>query len=490
MNRHSFFCLLCFLFSFFSVFANELKIGQALEPPHLDPSQGAAGAIDEVVYGNIFEGLVTLNDKGEIKPLLAKKWTISEDKKTYIFDLQKDVFFHNKKKMTADDVVFSLQRIIAPDSINTQKSLFKSIQGVYALNPYQVKIQLKNVDQNLIYFLTWGDAVIFQKENSNKNKNLPIGTGPFQLQKWLKGTRIELAKNKNYWGKKAKVDKVSFIFITDPSSAYYSLLSGEIDAYPNFPSPENLVTFEKNKNFQVIIGNTEGETLLAMNNNNKELANKKVRQAIQHAVNKKEIIQAAMYGYAKTIGSHFSPNHPDYLDLSEYYEYNLKKAKKLMKEAGYENGFEASLKLPPPFYAKRSGEVLLHQLKKINIKLKIINVEWAIWLNEVFKEKKYDFTIISHTEPYDFFIYARDNYYFNYQNPLFNEKIEKLSVLSGMQKKELHQRLAKILTEDAVNVFLFQLPKLGVWKKGITGFWSNSPLQANVLKNLQVTTQP
>ena len=119
------------------------------------------------------------------------------------------------------------------------------------------------------------------------------------------------------------------------------------------------------------------------------------------------------------IGSHFSPNHKDYLDLSNHYPLDLEKARSLLKQAGYPN-FKATLKLPPPSYARRSGEILQQQLAKIGIRLKIFPVEWAQWLQDVFKNKEYDFTIIAHTEPYDFNIYAREKYYFNYQNEHFN----------------------------------------------------------------------
>ncbi len=475
-----------FFFCFCVVFGNELKIGQALEPPHLDPSIGAAGATDEIVYNNVFEGLVSLDSNGKIIPLLAKKWTISKDKKTYLFQLEKGVFFHDGSKMTARDVVFSLKRIIAIGSVNAQKNLFKPIAKITAIGDSKVEIKLKSTYQKLLYFLSWGDAVIFRSKNFENNKNHPIGTGPFLFKKWVRGNKIELVKNKKYWGIKSSIKKVTFLFIVDPLAAYYALLTGEIDGFPNFPAPERIAQLAENKKFNVVIGNTEGEVLVAMNNKKGALASLKVRRAIQHAVNKEEIIQGAMHGYAEAIGSHFSPNHQDYLDLSSYYEYNLVKAKTLLKEAGYEKGFTATLKLPPTFYAKRSGEILLYQLEKIGIKLKIINLEWSTWLQDVFRAKNYDFSIIAHTEPYDFAIYARKNYYFNYDNPVFDKKIDILmSSFDASKRQDLHHQLMKILAEDAVNIFLFQLPKLGVWKKEISGFWTNSPLQANVVRNIQ-----
>ena len=130
---------------------------------------------------------------------------------------------------------------------------------------------------------------------------------------------------------------------------------------------------------------------------------------------------------------------------------------------------------------------MVYQLEKIGIRLKIVPVEWAQWLQDVFKNKEYDFTIIAHTEPYDFNIYARKNYYFNYQNEHFNALVKELKqTFSAAKRQTLHRQVMKQLTEDAVNVFLFQRPKLGVWKKNITGLWENSPIQANVLRDVVI----
>ncbi len=464
-----------------------LKLGMALEPPHLDPTAGAAGAIDEIVYNNLFEGLVALDKAGQIQPLLARKWTISKDRKSYTFELQQNVFFHDGKKFTADDVVFSLSRIVAEKSVNAQKVLYQPIKAIHKLGTHRVLIELKFPYRNFLYYLAWGDAVVVNSKNYKQNKIHPIGTGPFQFKKWIRGNRVELKKNTKYWAKKPALEKVSFFFIADPANSFYSLLSGNIDAYANFPSPENITLLQKDKRFKIVIGNTEGETLLAMNNKKSPLNNIKVRHAIQYAVNRKEIIHGAMFGYATPIGSHFSPNHKDYLDLSNHYSFNIKKAKSLLEQAGYPNGFQATLKLPPPSYARRSGEILVQQLSKIGIRLKIVPVEWAQWLQDVFRNKEYDFTIIAHTEPYDFNIYARENYYFNYQNNHFDALVEELKqTFSTKKRKILHHLIMRKLTDDSVNVFLFQRPKLGVWKKNVKGLWENSPIQANVLRDVVI----
>jgi peptide/nickel transport system substrate-binding protein len=189
-----------------------------------------------------------------------------------------------------------------------------------------------------------------------------------------------------------------------------------------------------------------------------------------------------MFGYGTPIGSHFAPHHPAYVDLTGTYAYDRAKATALMAEAGHANGLTLTLKLPPPPYARRSGEVVAAQLASIGIKTDIIPLEWAQWLEQVFKGRDYDLTIVSHTEPLDIGIYARDDYYFNYQDADFKALMAKLdATLDEGARNAILADAQKKLTEDAVNVFLFQLAKHGVWNRDVVGLWENSPVQANDL---------
>ena len=188
------------------------------------------------------------------------------------------------------------------------------------------------------------------------------------------------------------------------------------------------------------------------------------------------------------IGSHFSPANAAYEDLTGTYPHDIAKAKELLKEAGLENGFKATIKLPPPAYARDGGQIIASQLKEVGIELEIIPVEWAQWLEQVFKGKDYDLTIVSHTEPNDIGIYARDDYYFNYDNPEFKKVMAELDVTADPAKRsELLKSAQTILAEDAVNGFLFELPKIGVWDAKVEGLWENSPIQANDLTKVKWT---
>ncbi len=461
---------------------NSLTMGVVLEPPHLDPTAGAAAAIDEIVYANVFEGLTRIDRNGAVKPALAKSWKISNDKLVYIFMLQKGVKFHDGSIFDADDVVYSLNRARSEKSVNAQKQLFKPIKLVRKKDAHTVVVTLKQPTGSFLFNMGWGDAVIVDSNSAATNKSKPVGTGPFIFKRWVKGDRVELAKNLTYWGEPAKLKRATFKIIPDPAAAVAALMAGDIDAFANIPAPESVSQFKTDPRFRVVIGSTEGETILSTNNKRGPFANLAVRQAMAHAIDRKAIIDGAMFGYGTPIGTHFAPHHPAYVDLTDHFEFNINKAKKLLAEAGYPNGFNAVIKLPPPSYARRGGEIIVSQLAKIGIKLEIVPVEWAQWLDQVFRKKDYDLTIVSHTEPMDIGIYARTDYYFNYDNPKFRDLITNLNATVDTKKRyELMGQAQRIISNDCVNGFLFQLAKHGVWNKNIMGLWENSPVQANDL---------
>jgi peptide/nickel transport system substrate-binding protein len=252
---------------------------------------------------------------------------------------------------------------------------------------------------------------------------------------------------------------VTFKFISDPTAAFAAMMAGDLDAYPAFPAPENLVQFEADPRFEVIIGSSEGETILAMNNKKAPLDNIKVREAIAHAIDRQAIIDGAMFGYGTPIGTHFAPHNPAYVDLTAQSAYDPEKSKALLAEAGVSD-LSLSLKLPPPSYARRGGEIIAAQLREVGINVDITNVEWAQWLDDVFKAKNFDLTIVSHTEPMDIGIYARDDYYFQYGDADFKAIMADLANATDPAKRtELMQAAQKKIADDYVNGYLFQLAR-------------------------------
>jgi peptide/nickel transport system substrate-binding protein len=461
---------------------SDIVLAMQLEPPHLDPTSAAAGAIDSVLYSNVFEGLTRFAADGSIIAGLAQSWEISPDGLTYTFRLHPDVRFHDGTTMDAQDVKFSLDRARAEDSTNAQKALFTGITDVSAIDPQTVQITLSEPNGNLLFNLAWGDAVIVAPESIEGIKQNPIGTGAFRFDTWVQGDRIVIVKNDDYWGTPAKLDKATFKFISDPTAAFAAMMAEDIDVFSGFPAPENLPQFEADPRFQVLVGSTEGETILSTNNKMPPFDNPKVRAAVAHAIDRQAIIDGAMFGYGTPIGTHFAPHNPAYVDLTGQSAHDPARARALLAEAGLPDGFETTLFLPPPSYARRGGEIIAAQLAAVGIKAQITNVEWAQWLETVFRGKNYGLTIVSHTEPMDIGIYANPDYYFQYDNPAFQALIAKLNTTTDPQMRtQLMQDAQRTIANDHVNGYLFQLAALSVAKAGLQGLWTNAPTQANDL---------
>ncbi|UWQ20007.1 ABC transporter substrate-binding protein [Jannaschia sp. W003] len=460
----------------------DITLGMVLEPPNLDPTAGAAAAIDEVVYANVFEGLTRFGPDGSVQPALAESWETSEDGLVWTFKLREGVTFHDGTAMDAEDVVFSMDRARAEDSVNAQKALFDGIESVEAVDSATVRITLAAPNGNLPFNLAWGDAVIVAPESAEANATNPVGTGPFRFRDWVQGDRVELERNPDYWGEAPALETATFKFISDPNAAFAAMQAGDVDAFPNFPAPETLSQFEADPRFSVIVGSTEGETILGMNN---DTVDANLRAAITHAIDRQAIIDGAMFGYGTPIGTHFAPHNPDYVDLTAESAFDPEMAKAKLAESGYD-GRPLRLMLPPPSYARRGGEIIASQLRDVGIETEMQNLEWAQWLEQVFKGRDFDLTIVSHTEPADINIYARPDYYFGYDNPEFQALIEELATTTSPETRSaLNQRAQEMIAADDVNAYLFQLAKTGVADARIEGLWENAPTQANDLTGVR-----
>jgi len=458
-----------------------ITVGMVLEPPNLDPTAGAAAAIDEVVYANVFEGLTRFGPDGAVLPGLAEAWEVSTDGKVWTFFLRSDVTFHDGTAFDAYDVEFSLNRARTEDSTNAQKALFAGIEMVEVFEPGVVIVTLSAPDGAFPWKMAWGDAVIVAPETAATAATNPVGTGPFVFAEWVQGDHVTLTANDAYWGGKPALAKATFRFISDPTAAFAAMMAGDVDAFPNFPAPETLPQLAADPRFKVIIGSTEGETILAMNNKLAPLDNVLVREAIAHAINRQDIIDGAMFGYGTPIGTHFAPHNPDYVDLTGLSAYDPEKSKALLAQAGV-SGLKLRLALPPPTYARRGGEIIAAELRAVGIETEIINMEWAQWLEQVFRGKDFDLTVISHTEPMDIDIYARSDYYFQYARAEFVALLEQLSgTADATARSELLRQAQDMIARDYVNGYLFQLAKTGVANAKIEGLWENSPTQANDL---------
>jgi len=460
---------------------DEVRVGMQLEPPNLDPTGGAAAAIDEVVYANLFEGLTRFGPDGSVLPGLASEWSVDEQGQAYVFTLRSGVTFHDGEPFTAEDVVFSLDRARADESTNAQKALFENIEQVEAIDDTTVRITLSEPSGDLPFNLAWGDAVMLDEASAADAATAPVGTGPFRFERWVQGDRVELVRFDDYWGEPVALGKATFKFISEPTAAFAAMMAGDLDAFPVFPAPENLAQFEADPRFEVSVGSTEGETILAMNNARAPLSDVRVRRAIAKAVNRQDIIDGAMFGYGTPIGTHFAPHNPAYVDLVEQSAYDPDGAKSLLEQAGVTD-LTLSLKLPPPAYARRGGEIIAAQLREVGIRTDIENLEWAQWLEQVFKGRDFDLTIVSHTEPMDLNIYARPDYYFQYDDADFQALMATFATETDADERQrLLGEAQRTIADAQVNAYLFQLAKTGVVAAGLSGMWENMPTQANDL---------
>lgn len=457
-----------------------LTLGMVLEPPGLDPTAGAAAAIREVTYANLYEGLVRIDEHGQVQPALAASWALSPDGLQYTFHLRTGVRFHDSAPFDCSVVKFSYERALAPDSINAQKGLFEPIATVACPDAATAVVTLKRPTASFLFGMGWGDAVMLSPASVASDRTNPVGTGPFRFVRWVKGDRVELARNPDYWGPAPKLSAVTFRFISDPSAAAAAVMAGDLDAFPSFPAPETLDRLKADPNFAVVVGTTEGKTILALNNARKPFDDVRVRRALAMAIDRAALIEGAMSGYGQPIGSHYVPSDPGYVDLVSKYPYDPAKAQALLAEAGVKPGTTLEIKLPPPSYARRSGELIAAFLEQVGITAKLVPVEWAQWLDGVFRNADFDATIISHTEARDLDIFARDKYYFNYRSDAYRTLFQQYQAATDPARQtalvgELQQRLA----EDEPVVFLFALAKVGVWNAKLRGLWANNPLPAN-----------
>ena len=465
---------------------DSVVLGMVLEPPGLDPTIAPAAAIGEIVHYNILEGLTKVAMDGAVTPLLAESWSQTPDGKTYTFRLKKGIKFSDGSDFDASTVKFSFDRAKAPGSTNkAKKAVFDNISSVVVQDPHTVILVLNNAEAMLPFRLGENTAVILHPKTADQAASKPVGTGPYLLESWNKGSAVTLGKwNDHRDAAKVRLRRVTFRFINDPAAQVAALLAGDIDGMPRFGALQALKQFQGDKRFTVEVGSTAGKGILAINNRKKPFDDVRVRRAITHAIDRQAFIDGAQEGLGRPIGSHFAPTDLGYLDLTKVTPHDPEKAKALLREAGVTTPLNVTLTLPPPQYARKGGEIVAAQLAKVGIVAKIENVEWAQWLSGAFKGN-YDLTVISHVEPLDFDRYADPAYYWGYDSKAYRTLLSTYSSTADAKTRlKLLGDIQRQLANDAVNAYLFQLPQFSVARKPLKGLWSSSPIFANDLAAL------
>ena len=470
---------------------DDVTVGMGIEPSGLDPTIAAPVAIGQVVWQNVFEGLPRIDETGRVLPQLAQSWTMSEDARTLTFKLRSNVRFHNGAPFDSKVAKFSLDRARGEASTNPQKAFFQVIRSVEAPDPSTLKLELSEPSGNLLYWLGWPSSVMVEPGSADTNKTNPVGTGPFRFAEWRPGDRLRLERFEDYWNSEDRppLARATFRFISDPSAQAAALRSGDVDAFPEFGAPELYDTFKHDPNFTQATGDTELKVVAGLNNRRSPLSDPRVRRALMMAVDRKTLIDGAWGGFGTPIGSHYTPNDPGYIDLSGEVPYDPAGAKALLTEAGYPNGFELSIRTPQMAYATRSSEILQAFFAEVGVTLRIVPTEFpAVWIDQVFKGHDFDMTIVAHAEPLDIGIYARPDSYFGYANPEFDALIaEAERTVDDKARLALYGEAQRILALDLPALYLFVMPKLGLWNSALDGFWRNEPIPSNDLTDVRWT---
>lgn len=461
-----------------------LVLAMQLEPtPGLDPTAGAASAIAEVSLYNLFETLTKIHSDSRITGLLAESWTVSPDLRTYTFRLRRGVKFQNGEPFDSAAVKYSFERAVGKDSVNKDKAVFANIERIDTPDAHTVVLNLKNGNVDLPFQLGQGTAIIVEPKSAPTNGTRPVGTGPYKLDAWNKGSSVVLSRWDGYRNAKdVKLRRVTIRFISDVAAQAAALLSGDVDVFPRVAVQRSIKQFEGNKKFQVIVGGSRAKTIMAINNKRKPLDDVRVRRAILAAIDRKAVIEGAVDGFGVPIGSFYVPGAPGYVDTTAINPFDQAKARALLHQAGVTPPLELTMKLPPVSYARQGGEVIAAQLAKVGINVKIENVEWAQWMSGVYGQKAYDLTIVSHVEPLDFGNFARPGYYWGYESQAFNELWTKINAtVDAGQRNRLMADAQKMVAEEAVVAYLFQPTFITVASARLQGLWKDVPLSVNDL---------
>lgn len=454
---------------------HNLVIGATAAPDALDPSTNTAAAISQALLYNVYETLLKVDGNGDFQPLLAKSWTQGSDGLSYTFTLEPNAKFASGTTLDANAVKTSLDRI-ATDSkaLATLKSQLAAIDEVSAPDASTVAIKLKQRDNNLLYFLAQTAGIIYDPSKLTTLDAAPAGSGPFVFSAWSQGESLSLERNANYWGTPTKFDKATFKYYADANAENAALSSGDLDIITNVQAPQSLGQFKDTSRFTILNGTTMAEVVMGFNHSRPAFQDIRVRQAINYAINNKELLQTVADGYGLLIGSMVPPTDPWFEDLSNTYPFDPGKARGLLADAGHASDLTLSLRVPTLPYATAAATFVTSALKDVGITVTVDQLDFpARWVDEVLTKSNYDMTIIAHAEGRDIVKWADPSYYWHYDNADFQKLIEQAQTGPSDEQVGLMKKAAELLATDAAADFLYLLANLVVTDADLSGVAKN-----------------
>lgn len=466
-----------------------LVVAIPADPDGFHPHQSVAAASAEIAF-NIYEGLVKAAPDGSILPALSTDWDISADGLTYEFTLREDVKFHNGRQLQAEDVVYCLERLIDPEH-SAKAGEFAAISSVEA-GDNTVTLSLSRPDSAILALLTEFAASIYPPEAEELLSTEPVGTGPFVLTSWQPNNQLELTRFEQYWDPQYPLlDRVSLKIIPDPSTAVTNLRTGHVDLIPRL-EPDYLHQVEDDPNLEILEGPMNLVQLLVINNGRPPFNQLEVRQAIAHAVNRGEIIHGAAWDRGTPTGSNLSPAMEAwYVDVTDTYPHDPERAKQLLADAGYPDGFSAVIHLPTSYPLHCSaGEIIAEQLDQVGIKLEIELVEWSTWLEQIYRDRDFALTVIGFTgklDPHSVLgRYQSDSgrNFGNFQDEEYDRLLaEGVAETDFQVRYDVYSRIQEILAEQVAGVFIMDPSQLAVMNKETSG-WQHYPVYVLDLASL------
>lgn len=447
-----------------------VRLNIASEPDSLNPWLSAASDTS-AIFGNVFEGLLSFDEGGNLNPQISKSYTVSDDGLVYTFYLRDDVYFHNGTHLTSSDVLYSYLSLDDSDG-TTYK--FPSIDKCEVIDDYTFQITLKSAQSS---FLISAALTKILPEDYSDEATHPIGTGPYKFVSYTPSQELVFVRNDDYYDEDnyPSIKNVEVYIMSDSSSVVAALQSGQIDIADI--SSNNVDMFKNN--YTVISGVRNLVSLLVFNNDVKPLDDVRVRKAITMAINKEDVIGGVFDGYAEPVYSNLSPVFKDTYnsDIEGMYSYDVEGAKKLLSEAGYPNGFDLEVTVPGNYWQHvDTSQIVQQNLAKVGIKLNIKTVEWGTWLDDVYYGRNYTSTIIGidgKLDPYESLVRYTTGYhnnFMNYSNSKYDELINEAVNASSEDKIELYKEAQKVVAEDAGCAFICSPSNIVAMRSDLKGY--------------------